>query len=450
MGFHNIAARSVFMPLNDAFQGLSISKNLYLLEESQFWSRTEHENYQNERLKDIIHHAYNEVPWYRENFKIRKLTPRDITTIHDLPKLPVVTKEIIRQEGWDKFTPRSGNSSKQFSFFSSGSTGEPFLFYLTRESYSMKYASAIRGWQWMGYQLGDPYAKLSQNTRKGWQKKLQDIINRSSYYYIADLKPDTLLKLIHQLDHERPAYIRCYPDPLFFMARIMQKKDIKFSWVKAINTTGNILHDEARQLIEKQFGCKIFDGYSCEGSAQFFQVNGYDGYLGSMETAVTEVIDEMGHPVAAGETGRHITTELWNLAMPFIRYDTRDLVILDKQITRSNRNLFSLKKIIGRESDILVTPDGNLLIVHLFTIYFEYFKSIEQFQVEQTDEGTFIFRLVVNRDFSQAEERKIKEYWKKFLGSGVKVNIEIHDQIPLLYSGKRRFLIRNKDIELPQ
>jgi phenylacetate-CoA ligase len=168
-----------------------------------------------------------------------------------------------------------------------------------------------------------------------------------------------------------------------------------------------------------------------------------------MESAITEVVDEKNNPVKIGETGRHITTEIRNLAMPFIRYDTKDLIVPDHQKDLAGRNLFNIDKIIGRESDILIAPDGNLLIVHLFTIYFEYFKSIEQFQVEQTDKYSFIFRLVVNENFSKNEEKKIYDYWKSFLGNKSKLNIEIHDNIPLLFSGKRRFLIRNKEILLP-
>ncbi len=444
----NLLSRNIFLPLSDKQQGLSIGPKLAFLEKSQFWSRAELETFQQERLQWLVKHAYESVPWYRETFKRLKLTPADIATVEDLHKIPIISKDIIRKEVGEKFVSTAVAEKDKMRFFSSGSTGEPFLYYLSRDAYSMKYAAAIRGWQWMGYEMGEPYAKLSQNKRFGWKKKLQDKINRSFYYFIPDLKPSTLHNIIKQLQRDKPIYIRCYPDPLFFMARIMQQENISFDWVKAINTTGNTLYAEARNLIEKQFGCKVHDGYSCEGSALFYQVEGYNGYLGSMETAITEVVDEQNQSVEIGKAGRHITTELWNPVMPFIRYDTRDLIVADAQEPKAGRNLYAIQKIAGRESDILVAPDGNLLIVHLFTIYFEYFESIRQFQVEQTDETTFIFRLVVNTDFTSAIEKQIKDYWQTFLGTKAIVSIEIHNEIPLLYSGKRRFLIRNKEIPL--
>ncbi len=448
MAIQRYISRNIFLPINDWSQGLSIGNKLSFLDKSQFWSLSELEEFQNDSLWRIVNYACNNIPYYQELFKRLKISPDEIRRKEDLHKIPVVTKEVIRAEGHEKFQSMNYPRKKSMPFFSSGSSGQPFLYYLSDNSYSIKYAAAIRGWQWMGYSLGDYYAKLSQNQRKGWKKKLQDKINRSSYYFIPDLKSSTLEKLIYNLDKDRPGYIRCYPDPLFFMARLMEQKNIVFDWVKGINTTGNTLYPEARALIEKQFGCKVYDGYSCEGSALFYQADGYDGYLGSMETAITEVLDERGNMVKPGDTGRHITTELWNLAMPFIRYDTGDLLVLDDQKTHARRNLFSIKRIIGRESDILIAPDGNLLIVHLFTIYFEYFRSIHQFQVEQADEVTFIFRLVVDIAFTKDVENQIRSYWEKFLGHKAIVIIEIHDQIPMLFSGKRRFLIRNKEITL--
>jgi phenylacetate-CoA ligase len=439
--------KRIMLPLSDLINGTEIAARLCFLEKSQSWSRNELEAYQDERLRYMIKYACQNIPFYNETFRELHLTPSDIQTRADLDKLPVITKDTVRRTGIERFLDQSSDRKHWISFYSSGSTGEPFQYYLSRESFSMKYASAIRGWSWMGFSLGDSYAKLSQNERKGWNKKLQDKVNRCSYYFIPDLRPTTLLQVIQRLQNDKPSFLRCYPDPLYFMAQQMRDEGIRFQWVKAINTTGNILTPEARNLIENQFGCKLYDSYSCEGSAMYFQADGFEGYLGSMESAITEVIDQDGHAVEEGGTGLHITTELWNTAMPFIRYNTQDLVILSAGTgNHSGRQLFALDRIVGRDNDVLIAPDGNRLIVHLFTIYFEYFNSIRQFQVEQTTSDEFIFRLVVDSTFTKEIEKKIHDYWVRFLNGKANVIIEIHKQIPLCYSGKRRFLIRNKSI----
>jgi phenylacetate-CoA ligase len=312
----------------------------------------------------------------------------------------------------------------------------------------MKYAAALRGWTWMGYQLGDPYAKLSQNKRSSGLKKLQDFINRSSYIFIPDLSRDSLRKIIKLLLKQKPLFLRCYPDPLYFIAKILKEENSKLHGIKALNTTGNILSTEARNLIEKSFNCPVFDSYSCEGGALFYEGPDRDAYLGSMEYAITEVLDHNYTEVNPGQTGLHITTDLHNFAMPLIRYNTRDLVEKSSSQTSSGMQLYRLNKIIGRENDILITPSGNLLIVHLFTIYFEYFDSILQFQIEQIQSHEFVFRLVVKDSFNSDIKNQIFTYWQNFLGKNVILRIEIHENIPVLYSGKRRFLIRNPEIKL--
>lgn len=265
---------------------------------------------------------------------------------------------------------------------------------------------------------------------------------------MPDLSKESLKKIITILQKKQLPFLRCYPDPLYFIAKILEENNTILNGIKAINTTGNILTPEARNLIEERFDCPVYDSYSCEGGALFYEGPNRDSYLGSMEYAITEVLDHNYTEVKSGQTGMHITTDLHNFAMPFIRYNTQDLVEKSSSQNSSGLQLFSLDKIIGRENDILVTPSGNLLIVHLFTIYFEYFDSILQFQIEQVQTHEFIFRLVVKDSFNSDIKNQIFNYWQNFLGKNVILRIEVHENIPFLYSGKRRFLIRNPEIKL--
>lgn len=437
----------IILPLNDVVQDLSISENFAFLLKSQFWSEFELIEYQELKLRELIKYAYDYVPFYHNWFRDRNLNPNDIRHLTDLYKLPVVSKSEIRRSP-QLFIPKHINHKKSMRLNSSGSTGEPFEYFLSRNAYSMKYAAALRGWTWMGYKLGDPYAKLSQNRRESWNKRFQDLINRSTYIYIPEISRITIHSIIETIDKTKPLFVRCYPDPLIFMAKVLKENKRTLSGIKAINTTGNILTSDARCIIEESFSCKVFDSYSCEGSALFYEAPTRDNYLGSMEYAITEILDSNFNNVNVGETGLHVTTDLQNLSMPMIRYNTQDLVVKSKSSSSGERQLFSISKILGRDNDVLITPSGNLLIVHLFTIYFEYFDSVKQFQIEQATSHEFIFRLVVDDRFTAEIKNQIYTYWQDFLGKDVILVIEIHQSIPLLYSGKRRFLIRNPEINI--
>ncbi len=446
MKIYNRLQENIILPVNDLISGQSISRLLHFLMESQSWSTGNLVAYQEERLRSLVRHAYANVPFYHDLFKEHHLMPSDINTVTDLNKIPIISKNDMRKHPADYYLARNISIRNCKRMNSSGSTGEPFTYFLTQEAFSMGYACAIRGWYWMGYRLGDTYAKLSQNPRTGYYKKVQDLFTRSQYIFIRDLTPGALIDVIHRLNYRQPDYIRCYPDPLLFLSILISDgNDLQYS-PKAINTTGNILTPEARKKIEKAFGAPVFDSYSCEASAQFFEGPERETYLASMEYAITEVIDNNNN--AAG-LGRHITTDLWNLAMPFIRYDTQDIIEKADKQQDTNIHLAAFSQIKGRNSDILVTPSGKYLIVHTFTIFFEYFKEIIQFQVLQYEPDSVRVLLVVNNMYNKKTEASIKAGLCDLIGKDVKVEIKTVIEIPLLHSGKRKFIIRDESIKLP-
>ncbi len=67
------------------------------LQESQWWSREKLEDYQLQQLRKLLHHAYDNVPYYRRIFDERGLKPKDIQSFDDMKKLPYLTKDIFKQ-----------------------------------------------------------------------------------------------------------------------------------------------------------------------------------------------------------------------------------------------------------------------------------------------------------------------------------------------------------------
>ena len=444
---YNLINEKIILPISDKILGLSISKHLKFLLESQWWSEEKLKEYQNEKLKALIQHSYNNVTYYRELFDSLNLKPSDIKTTEDLQKLPILTKVIVRENVKNgKLIANNIPKKRMMLSASSGSTGEPLQYYITKDAYSFNIAANLRGWSWMGYRLGDKYVKLSQNSRKGI-KKLQDAVNNCYYLIAQQLNDSNFQGITNGITKARPDFIRGYPDPLFFLSNYIKRNDIKISPVKAINTTGNVLFPEIKRVIEDVFHAPVFDSYSCEGGAPVFECSNHECYHSSMEYAVTEIISQ-GKEVLNGEKGRIITTDLVNYAVPFIRYDTQDYLTKSKTKCNCGRNLLAIDKIDGRDSDILVTPKGKYLIIHNFTGYFEWINSIEQFQIRQDKINEFVILLKVNEKYSKEEEKKIYSYWKDYIGEDVKIEINVVYDIPLTRSGKRRFLIRNNEIKL--
>jgi phenylacetate-CoA ligase len=443
----NLISENMILPLSDMFTDRCIANCLKFLLKSQWWSEAELKEYQNVKLRALIKHAYDNVFYYTEVFKRLGLIPEDIKTTDDLYKLPILTKEDIRKSFKNgSIIARNIPTRKMLLSSSSGSTGEPLQYYITKEVDSFNKACGIRGWYWMGYRLGDKYIKLSQNPR-GTIKNIQDKFNNCLYLFAQQLTDDNFSKIVDQINKFKPLVIRGYPDPMLFLANYIIKNNINIYFPRSIATTGNILFDKYREKIEQTFNCKIYDSYSCEGGANVSECNTHECYHSSMEYAITEILKD-GKEVENGEEGRVITTDLVNYAVPFIRYDTQDYVTKSKQKCSCGKDLLAIDNINGRDSDILVTPSGKYLIVHNFTGYFEWIDSIDQFQIRQDKIDEIEILLKVNQKYNSTEEKKIYKYWRDYIGNDVKIEIMVVDDIPLTRSGKRRFLLRNQKIKL--
>jgi len=140
MSFYSRMTQNLVLPLSDVVLGRSVSKHLKFLDKSQWWSPEELKEYQNEKLRALVKHAYTNVPYYHNLFKERKLIPDDIKTTDDLLKLPMLTKEIIRKNFPHRIVARSIPKKQMMFQGSSGSTGEPLQYYITKDAYSFNVA----------------------------------------------------------------------------------------------------------------------------------------------------------------------------------------------------------------------------------------------------------------------------------------------------------------------
>lgn len=441
--FYNFFSEKIILRGSDFFLGHKIGNYLNFLLKSQWWEKDKLLKYQEERLRELIKHSVETVPYYNDLFKKINLRVTDIKTLDDLQKLPLLNKTIIKSEGISRFISSSYSTKNLIKSSSSGSTGEPLFYFRTNEAYSMNIAANLRGWYWMGYRLGDKFVKLSNALRESNLKRIQDFLTRNLYISTDPLCDDNFRVILNRIAKYQPVFIRCYPDPLIFLARYLKIYPNNSFNLKAINTTGNTLFSETRKEIETAFGCKIFDSYGSEGNSIIFECPTHSCYHSTMEYGITEILDENDNKIEKG-SGRLISTDLWNFANPFIRYDTQDLVELYDKKCNCKRSLLPILRIIGRDNDVLEFNNVGRFIVHNFTGFFQndntlLKRSVDQFQIVKKKDGSVSFNLVVNKNFDITVQKYICNYWENKFNT--RVNINIVDTIPLTKSNKRKFII---------
>lgn len=421
---------NIILPLSDILSGESVHMHLKDLRKAEQWSASQLHDYQKAKVKQLLTYVATEVPFYKDWFHDHNINPAEIT----LEQMPIVSKDLMRQEGIGRFTAEHFPINQRIASRSSGSTGEPFSFYVSREAYSVNTAAKLRTWYQAGYRLGDRYMKIANGARHGKLKKIQDRVNNCLYVPFYSVDDDALRAILDLIDCQQPKFIRSYPMPLFLLARY-RNTHAGYSCVpKHIMTTGSTLPDAYRQEIEHAFGCDVIDSYSCEGVPNTYETPVHNGYQVCGYYGIAEVLDGDGRPVNDG-VGRVVGTDLWNLAHPFLRYDTQDLVEV-----RGGRII----RIMGRECESLVDTGGRRYTVHNFVGFFQEDnrptrQSVDAYQVVRRRDGGITFRLVVNNQYSKTIERYIVDYWQEQFGKPV--GIELVDSIPLMHNNKRLTIV---------
>lgn len=101
-----------------------------------------------------------------------------------------------------------------------------------------------------------------------------------------------------------------------------------------------------------------------------------------------------------------------------------------------------MSAIKGRESDTIVTPSGNRLIVHFFTGILEHFQEVSAFQVVQDEPDALLVRVVpATHQWSSDTGEKIRQSMLTQGAGDMKIRVEPTSAIPLSHTGKRKFVI---------
>ena len=246
MGFYNIIDKHLLLPMGDFAYGSDISRQWEVLNRSEFLPYQQILEIQNEKLRKLIRHAYDSVPYYHKLFDKLGLRPEDIQTKDDLSKLPILTKQIIRDNYDDMFS--TAVDPKRFRKSSSGgSTGTPLRFCTDNHEWSMQRASTLRAWESYGLKLGDKVFSLGGDSiaRKKNAFSLKNVydlvIMRNYKYNSSDVDQTGMAQHLENFKRIRPKAVRGYGSSLVIFARYLKEEGYKPSGIKVVLTTGEVL-----------------------------------------------------------------------------------------------------------------------------------------------------------------------------------------------------------------
>jgi phenylacetate-CoA ligase len=432
----------LILPISDLLLGYEVSKQLRKQRSYASYNEQELIDIQQKKLNAILTHAIQTVPAYKNHLDKKTNSP-----IERLQQFPVLTK--IQLQGKEKsYLSNRFHLKKLIKLESSGSSGVKTTVYLTKKEHSVLRAILITWWEWTGFYLGKPILQTGMTTERGAVKWLKDILTNTHYLNAFELTENIVIKDLKRISKYESPHLGGYASSLYVLAEIAEKNNFNIQFDAAISW-GDKMFDHYKSKIEQVFKTRVYENYACNEGLMIGQKVDLDYFYIYTPNVFLELLNEDNRPVPDGEIGRVVVTKLDGFAMPLIRYDTGDLAIRLPREEYPEQRMFQfplLKKVIGRNTDIVKTLDGKNLIVHTFTGIFEFYHEIQQFRVVQREIDRIVIEYIPSPTFEESSLEKIQSDILTKTGSKIGIQWKAVNEIPSTGSGKPQ-LIKNYLIE---
>ena len=427
--------------------GSPFSEFRNLLEESQWWDSGRMLEWQNERLRGVVCHCYANVPYYRQLFDERGLTPQDVQTLADLRKLPVLSRDTLRRRLPDLVARRL--PGRMLEGHTSGTTGTPLTVFYDRAMVRMNYAALDRQYRWAGIRMatrGDRVAVIRGNIIVPLDQ------HRPPFHRVNHLHNQLLLSNFHLAPVNLPCYFEAlrayravaldgYPSSVYVLAHGLLALGQRLP-LKAVLTSSETLYDFQRATIEEAFQCRVFDYFGAAERVIFAaECERHQGHHLCSEYGITEVLDERDEPVGRGEEGYLVGTTLHNLALPLLRYRSSDRSALKSDTCACGRGLPLMEDVTTKAEDMLRLPDGRIISPSVLTHPFKPLHTVEASQLVQTHLDRLLVRVVPGDGYTLRDTQHLVTELQSRLGPDMRVEVELVQELPRSPAGKFKWVI---------
>jgi phenylacetate-CoA ligase len=443
MSLYANLVRHVFFPLS--LWRRQETKQLRYMKEfdrTQYLSTDELRALQWARLQSLLRHAHENCPFYRRQFQQMGMKPDDLRSLEDLSALPVLEKHDIQERGAEMIA-ENWSSGELIRNQTGGSTGTPITFYLDRDRKCSRAAATLRHNAWAGWQVGDRSAVIwgAPRDRPGtnWRARIYGSLLREPLWLdTAALTESSMVHFHEALWQYRPRVIQAYARSAVLFARWLENSGRRAYQPASMVTSAEVLEEDDRDLLQRVFGCEVFNRYGCrEFSVIASECEAHSGLHVMAEGLYLEIETPEGL-AAPGEVGSILVTDLLNFAMPLIRYRIGDMGSWAIGDCPCGRHLPRLEKVAGRVTDFLVGSDGRLVSgVFLATYVVAHRPSLGQVQIHQDRVGHVTYRLCPGPGFDAVIDGEyLAQATREHLGNVATMDIEVVAELPRAPSGK--------------
>ena len=418
------------------------------LEQTQWWSPDRLAQLQLQRLRSLLQHAQQHVPYYRELFARTGFEPAAVTSLADLQRLPFLGKAEIRA---NPDALKADNAVGLARFNTGGSSGEPLIFFIGNQRVSHDVAAKWRATRWWGVDIGDPeivvWGSPIELTAQDRVRALRDTLLRTELLPAFEMSAAKLDGFVARIRERRPKMLFGYPSALSHIARHAEKRGMRMDelGIKVAFCTSEKLYDHQREAIERIFGCAVANGYGSRDAGFIAHQCPSGGMHLTAEDIIVEIVDADGRVLPAGEAGEIVVTHLATGDFPFIRYRTGDVAVMDTAACACGRGLPMLKEIQGRATDFVVARDGTVMHGLALIYILRDLPQVAGFKIMQESLDLTRVQVVPGPGFDADITRHIQRGLAARLGEGVHIEVEEVNEIAPEKSGKYRYVLSKVD-----
>lgn len=432
---------------NKRYTGTVAKQVIRDLEIAASWNRNQIEAYQSEKLHEMVKFCYLNIPYYQDVFSQHGIKPTDITSIHDITKLPILTKDILRNK---PDSLKNKNIKPYMVQNTSGSTGTPLSIWVDEYTYKLAMALLVQHEEAQVVRFGDRRATFAGRMIQ----PISDLRPPFSRYNSAEnqmlfssyhINKTTFHHYEKELNDFSPVEIIGYPSAIYEIAFQYKtnKKKPNFK-LKTIITNSETLLDWQRELIEDVFQVGIKDYY---GTAEYVTFSGqceFGNYHLNPIIGITEILDNNFNNISESE-GIVTTTTLTNHAMPLLRYQIGDRAILSNNTCDCGKHSIFLKQVLGRIDDVVITESGQRIgrLDHIFKGN----NGIKEAQIVQKSVKKCEIIIVKSDESQHIDIKSIQKNLRERTSNEMAVDVRFVKEIPKNRNGKFKSVINEIEIK---
>ncbi len=351
----------------------------------------------------------------------------------ELAELPITEKDSIRND-LDAFLPDDARKETLQEIRTSGSTGTPLSIYVDKDAQEYRTAKEYFVECLSGRSPFEMFAQFSSIpdqphpflTHTGLFRRMT----------LSPFVPDE--ENLSAIRRHRVRMIRAFPSGMTTMAKLNSENPVR---LKSVLSTGEMLDNGNRRLIEDSFSCDVLESYGMmEFRTVAFQCPEEKRFHVDETSFLVEIADANGKPKRSGR-GEIVVTSLHSTPMPFIRYATGDTGSWGKECP-CGRSTRVIRSIEGRKTDVFTLPSGRL---RPFGVLYSVLNRVmvRAFQVIQEQPDLFVFRYVpLGNELADADKGDIeRKILAACLDEKITVEFEQVDAIPRIGRGKQPYVI---------